>query len=868
MNIFTPLRNVLRNYGMTSIWTVFILGVTPPAANAYVLEGFQWPAGQTIVLDLQLGTPTGTLIDGSTTWDQVAEAAAGIWNPYLGSNVQLQTQETNFTPAQGDGRNSVFFATSVYGEGFGDDTLATTVNLYNPDTHVTLESDVIFNSAVPYNSYRGPLRTNGTQQVFDLRRVALHEFGHVLGLAHVPQSTQAIMTPVTTDIDTIQPDDIAGVESIYGTPGPVAPAINGGLSDGGLVGEDFEYQIGATNNPTSYSASSLPPGLSVNGNSGLISGTPTTAGTYDVTIGATNSAGTGTATLTLVFGYKPVITSALDVTAYVGKAFYYQITASGQAISYTVSNGGPPDGLSYDPSTALISGIPLKTGTYGIPLVASGPTDSDYETLELTVAYDATLTVLQSFVGSGPGLSYPSALFGASDGNFYGAASGGGAYSSGAVFKLAPDGTLTSLYNFDYPGISAPLCLLQAPDSSFYGTTRQGGANGGGTVFELAADGTLTVVGSFATPPTGFANLSSVLLGSDGNFYGTIRFGETAGNDQAGIIYKLTPDGTLTTLHQFDGGDGFYPSALIQASDGNFYGTTYRGGSGNYGTVFRVTPDGTFTILHSFAATEGSYPLAPLIEATDGNFYGTTAAAENGSGDGTVFRVTPDGTLTTVHDFVDAEGKNPLTALVQGSDGNFYGPTAGNWVEQTGTLPATIFMLTPDGALTKIHTFANADGAPAFLPLVADGAGNFYGGAVSGGSGNEGTLFKVTPNAVVPVYAPPPVVVPTITLTAVTPEVAVNSGGYAAFSLTLSAAQTTDVIANFTIKGTALNGTDYVLLTGTKKIKAGKLSKPIKIIPQGDLDGASKKTVVLTLQSGDGYTVGTTNKVKVKIVAP
>ncbi len=209
-----PVRRVSVWFACLSLGLAGFL--VPSPARAYVLEGPRWADNTDVVMYLQLGSPGSTLIDGSTDWNQVAGAALAIWNPYLGSGVQFSVGATTIANTSGDGKNSVFFSSTVFGQAFGSDTLAITQYYYTTQASAETftEADVVFNSAVSFNSYRGDLQ-NGMP---DLRRVALHEFGHSLGLGHVAQSATAIMTPDTTDLDTIQADDIAGVESLYGVP--------------------------------------------------------------------------------------------------------------------------------------------------------------------------------------------------------------------------------------------------------------------------------------------------------------------------------------------------------------------------------------------------------------------------------------------------------------------------------------------------------------------------------------------------------------------------------------------------------------------------------------------------------------------------
>ena len=247
--------------------------------------------------------------------------------------------------------------------------------------------------------------------------------------------------------------------------------------------------------------------------------------------------------------------------------------------------------------------------------------------------------------------------------------------------------------------------LVQPTDGNFYGTTTYGGAHGTGTVFKITSNGKLTTLHSFdpggywdSVNSDGSYPYAALVQATNGNLYGTTNGGGAGGG---GTVFEITSNGTLTTLYNFCTVgpycvDSAYPFAgLIQATDGNLYGTTYYGGdpvstgpSGGEGTVFKITTNGTYTRLYSFCSgsdcTDGENPYAGLIQATDGNFYGTTTGGA--SGNGTVFKITSSGTLTTLHSFDGADGSAPQAALVQAINGNLYGTTEGGGANGTGTV--------------------------------------------------------------------------------------------------------------------------------------------------------------------------------------
>ena len=205
---------------------------------------------------------------------------------------------------------------------------------------------------------------------------------------------------------------------------------------------------------------------------------------------------------------------------------------------------------------------------------------------------------------------------------------------------------------------------------------------------------------------------------------------------------------TLTTLWSFTGGsDGGFPyDGVVQGSDGCFYGTTERGGTNGNGTVFRISQSGTLTTLHSFTGGDGSAPQAMLVQDSDGAFYGTTSSGGSVS-NGTVFRITIDGALTTLHNFTNGiDGTFPLGALVQGNDGNFYGTTDGGGSEFCEC--GTVFQISSAGTMTTLYQFNGSVGLPdgdqPTAGLVLGSDGHFYGTTFNGGTNAAGTVYKIT----------------------------------------------------------------------------------------------------------------------------
>jgi uncharacterized repeat protein (TIGR03803 family) len=384
-------------------------------------------------------------------------------------------------------------------------------------------------------------------------------------------------------------------------------------------------------------------------------------------------------------------------------------------------------------------------------------------------------SIVHSFSGqygiSGtPDGAYPQAgLIQDSHGNLYGTTNIGGTHNSGTVFEITSAGTESVLYSFtgnggilgNPDGADPQGGVTLGRDGNFYGTTLNGGLYNQGTVFRVTPLVGETVLYAFQGSTDGANPKATVIEGVDGNYYGTTSGG---GAENKGTVFKITPGAGETVLHVFGSTgstDGAAPAAaLTLASDGNFYGTTSSGGMHNEGTVFRITPAGEETVLYSFSggggvsgSTDGADPVAGLIQGSDGNFYGTTdiGGAYNW---GAVYRISSAGDESVLYSFSgqggivgSTDGAEPRGALIQASDGNFYGTTflGGTWGW------GTVFKLTPDGIETVLYSFIgnsvsaiSPDGAYPYASLVQGSDGYFYGTTSGEGGFNDGIVFRLS----------------------------------------------------------------------------------------------------------------------------
>ncbi len=399
--------------------------------------------------------------------------------------------------------------------------------------------------------------------------------------------------------------------------------------------------------------------------------------------------------------------------------------------------------------------------------------------LALPDASTAGPTVLYSFtaptfpgaspVTNGDGIAPASRPVLGSDGYLYGTTLHGGENGAGSIFRVSTGGAFSNLYSFPAATNNSgevvydlgPTDLSQGTNGSFYGATRSGGSNFNGTLFVISPSGSFATLHTFAaettnssghlTSPDGATPTGALAQGNDGNFYGTTKYG---GANGTGTIFQITPGGGFTSLYSFGRSvagsaatNGSVPNPLVLESNGVFYGTTQQGGLDNAGAVFKFTVTGGFAQFYSFdGAAPGDNPITPnsaLVQGTNGNFYGTSAFGGS-QGGGTIFEITDAGGVTVLHSFPQLDA-GAGSALTLGVDGNFYGTTSANGLNGNGT----VFRMTPAGDFGAYSFSAldansdNADGANPSDALTTDSAGDLYGTCAAGGTNGSGIIFQI-----------------------------------------------------------------------------------------------------------------------------
>jgi uncharacterized repeat protein (TIGR03803 family) len=424
------------------------------------------------------------------------------------------------------------------------------------------------------------------------------------------------------------------------------------------------------------------------------------------------------------------------------------VTISASAQLTTLASFDKTDGR--DPGWPA---APFVQGTNGnfYGTTAAGGVSDEGTVFEMSPA--GKIVTLYSFCsqpGCSDGAGPNAGLIQATNGNLYGTTDGGGSNNFGTVFEITPAGKLTTLYRFCSlsgcpDGANPSAGLIQAADGDLYGTTCCGGANGNGTVFKITRAGVLTTLASLDGTNGTDPAFGSLIQATNGDFYGTtIAGGANVGCGSSrgcGTVFRMTPGGKLTTIYSFcaqpnctDGDELF--GGLVQGSDGNLYGTTAVGGANGYGTVFELTLTGKLRTLHSFDYADGAYPEAALIQGTDGKFYGTASEGGANGVAGTLFSITPAGTLTTLYNFCSesncADGTGPFESLMQATNGVFYGTTfaGGSSTNCIGGCGTAFSLSTGLGPFIETRLSTGKAGAPVIVfgnNLTGTTAVNFNG---------------------------------------------------------------------------------------------------------------------------------------------
>jgi uncharacterized repeat protein (TIGR03803 family) len=421
------------------------------------------------------------------------------------------------------------------------------------------------------------------------------------------------------------------------------------------------------------------------------------------------------------------------------------------------------DGGAWQTSGMTLSNLSVGNHTVSFSPVGGWTTPSN-EVVSVSANSTATATGLYTLAGFvsegidplylftyGNDGAYPYAgLTQASDGYLYGTTWNGGTNGNGAIFKISTNGTFTPLYSFTngIDGANPECVLFPASDGWLYGTASNPGISGRGTIFRISTNGAFKVLYSFTGGNDGGNPGAGLIQATDGFLYGTCLYG---GNNGSGTVFRISTNGAFTPLYSFTNGiDGSIPDAsLIQASDSFLYGVTGAGGTNGNGAVFQISTNGSLTPLYSFTGSiDGGYPYASLIQAGDGSLYGTTRYGGT-NGDGTVFQITTNGSFTSVYSFTGGnDGAYPVAGLVQSGNGFLIGTASAGGVNGNGT----VFMINTNGwHFAPLSLFTGGDdGADPNASLIQAANGNFYGTSTAGGFADNGTIFMLDPLQLAP----------------------------------------------------------------------------------------------------------------------
>lgn len=569
------MRTDPRRYTAAALCGLLVLFTCASSLRAYVTSSSKWTGP--IVLHLALGTPASPLTDGSTTWDSVAQAALAAWNPYMGSIQFSGVNASGAAKAQGNGINNVFFSSSVYGSAFGSNTLAITVSYASGNRRV--EGDVLFNTAFAWDSYRGAIRFSGGNSIQDFYRVALHEFGHVLGLDHpdqAGQSVQAIMNSTISNLDTLTADDASGALALYVPGGLTAPSISSHpTAQTVTAGATAQFSVTAAGSaPLAYQWSRGGTPVSGATQSTLILSNVSTAvaGTYTVTV--SNAAGSVTsngALLTVLPAATPpqIITHPQSQTAMTGTSVTFTTSVSGTPpFSYQWKRDNQTVAIQSTPNLTLTSVSSANAGAYTVTVSnAAGSATSNAAILTVTPANVAPVIV-------SPPISRTVAL------------------GNPVSFQVVASGTPLPSYQWYHDGIAIP----GATSSTF-------------TIASVAQQdaGAYTVVATnsagFVTSPTALLTISVPPTITTGPVSLTV----TAGNP---VSLTVSASGSAPLFYQWSKNGSSIPGATASTFTLGFANVS---DSGTY--TVRVTNSAGSVISSPAVLTVTPASFAPVIQS-------------------------------------------------------------------------------------------------------------------------------------------------------------------------------------------------------------------------------------------------------------